>query len=135
MRKVLKQRAGFTMIELSIVILVIAILIGAGAFGYSKMQQTSRESVAKQECSLLAKSCTLIIAKEPAKFQNADGQKLKEAILAGGYISKKEWVKADDVRDPWGNPYNISRAVKGHGTVTCTNNGESDISKQVVETF
>ena len=68
----LSRRSGFTLMELSIAILIISILIGAGMYGYDSFQNSAKKTVAKQELKTLASASANYAmdhsSKEPAKL-------------------------------------------------------------------
>ena len=118
--KLLKRRSGFTLMELSIAILIISILIGAGMYGYESFQNNAKKTVAKQELRTLASACASYAmdhsSKEPAKLTD-----LLTAVPP--YIKAGTNWTEKNILDPWGTPYVLKSGKKGHGTITVATDG------------
>ena len=113
--------------ELSIAILIISILIGAGMYGYDSFQNSAKKTVAKQELKTLASASANYAmdhsSKEPAKLTDLLTAK-PPYIKAGGYWTEK------GILDPWGTPYLLKPGKKGHGTISVATDGYTDLAME-----
>ncbi|MGB7284714.1 MAG: prepilin-type N-terminal cleavage/methylation domain-containing protein [Candidatus Acidiferrum sp.] len=98
-RRALLSRAGFTLIEMMIVISIILILIGMAAQRYDKTVQRSREAVLKQDLLVMRQAIDNFTLDKQAAPQSLDD--LQEA----GYLREvptdpmtraKDWVPQFD---------------------------------------
>jgi len=93
----IKDKKGFTVIELLIVIIVIAVLAGIAVPTYNIVQSKSRESATKTEMSAIAKGIALYADDNEAYPQNGSIDALSQSIST--YYSNMKTA------DAWGTSY------------------------------
>ena len=118
-RKTERRRAGFTLVEMLVVICVITVLIGLTASATFSARQKAYTATAHQECEQIAaafKAYWLAKGAWPisaADWTNLDKNNMKKIL--GGDTDGIVYLALDDNQfepdgtyaDPWGNPYQI----------------------------
>ena len=118
-RKTERRRAGFTLVEMLVVICVITVLIGLTASATFSARQKAYTATAHQECEQIAaafKAYWLAKGSWPIKadnWTNLDKSNMKKIL--GGDTDGIVYLALDDNQfepdgtyaDPWGNPYQI----------------------------
>jgi general secretion pathway protein G len=105
-RRPRRRRAGFTLIEIMVVIVVIAILATLVAPEVFKHVGGARESTARSQVEMLGAALDayrLHVGKYPT---TQDGlQALRQAPAGAGTRWRGPYLRKDVPLDPWGNPY------------------------------
>ena len=118
-RKTERRRAGFTLVEMLVVICVITVLIGLTASATFSARQKAYTAAAHQECEQIAaafKAYWLAKGKWPTTANDwtpLDKNNMKKIL--GGDDDGIVYLALDDTQfepdgtyvDPWGNPYQI----------------------------
>jgi general secretion pathway protein G len=90
-----REQAGFTLIELMIVMLIMSILIGMAAIAYDKTVVKAREAVLKQDLQTIREAIdnyTLDKQQAPQSLEDlVDGHYLRE-IPVDPVSQQKDWV-------------------------------------------
>lgn len=122
-----KSVSGFTIVELLIVIVVIAILAAISVVAYNGIQQRSRENAAKSELSQFVKAINLARINRNTHLYGVTGSNCTSCGVipyetAIDRIAAASNTNLDGIKDgdPWGNPYRIDEN-EGEGANPCTN--------------
>ena len=114
-----RAAAGFTLVEMLVVICVITVLVGLTASATFSARQKAYTAAAHQECEQIAaafKAYWLAKGKWPIKAENwTDLDKGNMKKILGGDDDGIVYLSLDDTQfetegtyvDPWGNPYQI----------------------------
>jgi general secretion pathway protein G len=91
-------RTAFTLMEMMIVIAIIVMLAGLGAWSYMRYLESARESKAKLDITHIG---------EAVEFYNSDNADYPEnlQILTQPTEGKHAYLEAKDIVDPWGQQY------------------------------
>lgn len=86
-----KKRAGFTLVEMVIVVTILGILSGLGFMKFGNVQETSRKNADYVAAANLATATSLYISEYPkdVEFSNSDNEKtiLVSTLKEKGYIN------------------------------------------------
>lgn len=105
-RRPRRRRAGFTLIEIMVVIVVIAILATLVAPEVFKHVGGARESTARSQIEMLGAALDayrLHVGKYPTTQEGL--QALRTAPAGAGTRWRGPYLRKDIPLDPWGNPY------------------------------
>ena len=129
--KLLKRRAGFSLAELSVVVLVMMILAAGLFLSYDWIRDSAKRSVTLKDLESLQSACRMYMGhkKDGAVPANL-GVLLVElpaadsvdGVKKGPYIKKADWTAEESTWvDAWGNPFiydATARTIKSSGGVT-----------------
>ncbi|MEE9369288.1 MAG: type II secretion system protein GspG [Pontiella sp.] len=93
------KKSGFTILELIVVMLIIAILSGLGAKGYSLARRQAKEGQAKADLENLR----IGLEEFRIEFDRYPQQQSAGQIPRLDFLTNA--VEGIEVLDPWGNPY------------------------------
>lgn len=96
-----KHRSAFTLVELMVVLVILAMLSGVVTVSIRTYLLRSKQSVAKIEISKMAQATDTYFATLDRYPSNAEGL----AILAAKTDDFPEGILTFVPNDPWGNPY------------------------------
>ncbi len=122
-----KKRAGFTLIEVMIVLFILMIMAGAAVLSYQTYIERARKSQAKIFVDSLAPALekyNLDIGHYPTTSEG-----LNALLSPPGNIDPAKWdgpyIEAKAARvDPWGQPYNYAfPGTKNQGKYDLSSNG------------
>jgi general secretion pathway protein G len=101
LRKVEKKlpRTGFTLMEMMIVIAIIVMLAGLGAWSYMRYLENAKESKAKLDITKIGQ------AVESYKIDSQTDYPDNLQILTQPTDNKPAYLEAKDLVDPWGQAY------------------------------
>ena len=92
---IIRNRRGFSLIELMIVIAIIGILVAVALPQFASMTEDAKKTKAKQDCDTIVQSIQ--------KYNSLEGVMVEELMdLKGKYLTN-----IDTLRDPWGNSYQL----------------------------
>jgi general secretion pathway protein G len=93
-----RDRGAFTLMEMLVVVAIIVMLAGVGAWGYMRYLEQARESTAKLQITHLSE------AVEAYKVTEGEYPESLQA-LTQRTDSKAAALEAKDLLDPWQQPY------------------------------
>lgn len=101
------RRAGFTLMEILLVAMILVIIASMATFGFTAMQKSAVSRMAENEINTIENACTAFKLTH-MHFPN----KLEELINPVQGMNKTQWggpyLKVQDFNDPWGQPYKYS---------------------------
>lgn len=102
------RRAGFTLLEVLIVVAIIVVLAGVGTVYYFKSLDDAKEGIAKTKARMLADECQKFMLKNDRYPES-----LNE--LAAPPDGGSPYVEPDALNDPWGVPFMYNPAGPNNG--------------------
>jgi general secretion pathway protein G len=111
-----RNRIAFTLMEMLVVVAIIVMLAGVGAYSYMRYLESSRESLAKLQITHL---------QEAVQAYNVDNGSPPESlqVLTVSEAGKHAYIEQKDMLDPWGKPYNYepgNLSPTGHPRLSTT---------------
>jgi general secretion pathway protein G len=92
------RRTGFTLMEMLVVVAIIVMLAGVGAWGYMRQLESARESKARIDITHIQQMVE--------DFKVTEGSYPDSLqILTQPVEGKPAWLEAKDLVDPWGQAY------------------------------
>jgi general secretion pathway protein G len=102
-------RYGFTLIEIIVVVMIIAVLATLIAPRLMSRVGTAKQTAAKAKAATIAKTINLLVL-DLGLSKPSDDFDLEILLLSpeeGGGPHGPYLERADDIVDPWGNPFEI----------------------------
>lgn len=131
-----KKKKGFSIMELAVYILIVAILLAVAAYAGSELTESAKVSNAKQEMANIQSACMQYKVwhkdnQYPTGENGLGNLTTKEAIPASDSLdgishgpfltSNTRWTESS-LLDPWGKPYQIEggtlKSVGGKSPIT-----------------
>jgi general secretion pathway protein G len=113
-RRKVAHRSAFTLMEVLVVVAILVILAGVAVVAVPKYIEDARKSKAMLACKSLEQACEAYHISP----QNPDGSWPQAGDLLhpfGGSATSFLKNGDQDLKDPWGNPYQIEVRTKGDG--------------------
>ena len=85
-----KKRAGFTLVEMVIVVTILGILSGIGFMKFGKVQETSKKNADYVAAANLATATSLYISEHPKEVEISD--KDNEKIIDTSTLKSKQYI-------------------------------------------
>jgi general secretion pathway protein G len=121
-RRLRRRRAGFTLLELILVMAILVLLSSLAVVGVMQVQRNAQGDAAQTQISTLKQQCKMFklnVGRYPAS--------LNDLVTLPSGLNPQQWrgPYLDEGRlpvDPWGNPFNYS-ADEMNDIVNITSNG------------
>ena len=121
-----KKRAGFTLVEMVIVVTILGILSGIGFMKFGSVQESSRKNADYVAAANLATATSLYISEYPEEVKFNDGDSEKEILIStlrqNGYINYEPESQSE------GAKFNIN--LSKDGQIQVLSNGKRFYPKQ-----
>lgn len=113
-----KKRAGFTLVEMVIVVAILGILSGIGFMQFGNVQETSRKNADYVAASNLATATSLYISEYPedVKFSGSDTETISVSTL-----KKKGYITHEPKSQSEGSDFSIKLLKSGEIQVSSNN--------------
>ena len=126
------RRAGFTLLEVLVVVAILVIRAGVGVVATTRYLEDARKSKAQLACKGLAEACEAYKnnpANTTGEYPTGPGELLQPGFGGTTYLKNG----AADLKDPWGKDYSFTRREQGDGStimlVTTSANDGTPISQ------
>ncbi|MEZ6194336.1 MAG: prepilin-type N-terminal cleavage/methylation domain-containing protein [Planctomycetota bacterium] len=113
----LRRDAGFTLVELMVVIIILGLLAGFGAVAFMKNLEDSKEDVAKTKCNELEDAILTFVMRN-------QGDQSADEIL--DVMVEQKRLNPDKLKDPWGERYIVTLDDEGNHKVHSSGKDKQD---------
>ena len=120
----LQKQAGFTLVEIMVVVVILGLLASAGAVAYMKSQEDAKVGIAKSKCSSLQNDIENFIIVDPSRLDISPDD-LFERMAEEKYLKNRS-----DIRDPWGEEYRVTKDEDGDFIVYSKGKDRQQVAKQ-----
>ena len=93
------NEAGFTLVEIMVVVVILGLLAGVGAVAFHKIQQDATEKIAAAKCADIQNALQIWVNTHP-------GEELSNDDILEKLVEEKK-IDRDDLKDPWGQAYYV----------------------------
>ena len=114
-----KKRAGFTLVEMVIVVTILGILSGIGFMKFGKVQETSKKNADYVAAANLATATSLYISEHPKEVEISD--KDNEKILDTSTLKSKQYINYEPKPQSEGDKFVIKLLKDGEIQVLSNN--------------
>ena len=114
-----KKRAGFTLVEMVIVVTILGILSGIGFMKFGKVQETSRKNADYVAAANLATATSLYISEHPKEVEISD--KDNEKIIDTSTLKSKQYINYEPKPKSEGDKFVIKLLKDGEIQVLSNN--------------
>ena len=110
-----KKRAGFTLVEMVLVVTILGTLSGIGFMRFGNIQETSRKNADYVAAANLATDTNLYITEHPKDVEFNDSE--KEKTITTGTLKEKKYINYEPK----------PQSVEGSFIIEVLNNGEIQV--------
>ena len=114
-----KKRAGFTWVEMVIVVTILGILSGIGFMKFGKVQETSKKNADYVAAANLATATSLYISEHPKEVEISD--KDNEKIIDTSTLKSKQYINYEPKPQSEGDKFVIKLLKDGEIQVLSNN--------------
>ena len=114
-----KKRAGFTLVEMVIVVTILGILSGIGFMKFGKVQETSKKNADYVAAANLATATSLYISEHPKEVEISD--KDNEKIIDTSTLKSKQYINYEPKPQSEGDKFVIKLLKDGEIQVLSNN--------------
>ena len=114
-----KKRAGFTLVEMIIVVTILGILSGIGFMKFGNVQETSRKNADYVTAANLATATSLYISEHPKEVEISD--KDNEKIIDTSTLKSKQYINYEPKPQSEGDKFVIKLLKDGEIQVLSNN--------------
>ena len=114
-----KKRAGFTLVEMVIVVTILGILSGIGFMKFGKVQETSKKNADYVAAANLATATSLYISEHPKEVEISD--KDNEKIIDTSTLKSKQYINYEQKPQSEGDKFVIKLLKDGEIQVLSNN--------------
>ena len=114
-----KKRAGFTLVEMVIVVTILGILSGIGFMKFGKVQETSKKNADYVAAANLATATSLYISEHPKEVAISD--KDNEKIIDTSTLKSKQYINYEPKPQSEGDKFVIKLLKDGEIQVLSNN--------------
>ena len=114
-----KKRAGFTLVEMVIVVTILGILSGIGFMKFGKVQETSKKNADYVAAANLATETSLYISEHPKEVEISD--KDNEKIIDTSTLKSKQYINYEPKPQSEGDKFVIKLLKDGEIQVLSNN--------------
>ena len=114
-----KKRAGFTLVEMVIVVTILGILSGIGFMKFGKVQETSKKNADYVAAANLATATSLYISEHPKEVEISD--KDNEKIIDTSTLKSKQYLNYEPKPQSEGDKFVIKLLKDGEIQVLSNN--------------
>ena len=114
-----KKRAGFTLVEMVIVVTILGILSGIGFMKFGKVQETSKKNADYVAAANLAIATSLYISEHPKAVEISD--KDNEKIIDTSTLKSKQYINYEPKPQSEGDKFVIKLLKDGEIQVLSNN--------------
>jgi general secretion pathway protein G len=118
-----KKQKGFTLVELMIVIIILAVLTGIAIPSYLALRNRAREQATRAEMQNIATAIAIYEA-DHEEFPTGDIDALKAALEADDESDTGAYMVNVPTADAWAESYTYSLDATGSYTLTSTGGGD-----------
>ncbi len=102
-------RAGFTLMEMLVVVAILVVLAGVGGYYYMKHLDEARVDAARLQCKVLTDACMAY------KVKNGEFPPSLASLTQPGADGGTPYLEADALKTPWGGQYEYDQGGAHHG--------------------
>ncbi len=124
-RKRIRNKKGFSLIEILIVVTIIGLFVGISMINHANNAENAKIVVAKEDCRNILSAIVLYNAEMTTSMPTSSGETLcnalKQKTTGRNNASVGPWMATCPTKNPWGNEYSYSATDLTVSTTTGDN--------------